>query len=90
MTIEECSEIKYYKKEIKTVAHYEDMASKKILRLRFCFKGQKYEKKKGYAKIGIEKAKEELETHFEEQMKLLNPKTIVKEGEIVYSVPIRM
>jgi hypothetical protein len=47
MTIEEFNEIKYYKKEIKTVAHYEDMASKKILRLRFCFKGQKYEKKKG-------------------------------------------
>jgi hypothetical protein len=47
---------------------YTDMASKKLIRVRYTYKSQKYEKTKGYAKIGIEKAREELEQWFDNEI----------------------
>ena len=62
MTKEEYDAIKYYQKEEKEIKpHFETIESNKTIRLRFNHNGQRFEKNKGYGKIGYNKAKDELD-----------------------------
>ena len=73
MAKEEFDAIKNYKKEAKELKpHFETIESKKIIRLRFNHNGDRSEKKKSYAKIGYDKAKEELDLYFSQEMAKLN------------------
>ena len=54
------------KKDI--IPKFSDLAKTKILLIRYNVNGMRFGKKRGYAKIGIEKAKEELNTWFNEQI----------------------
>jgi len=74
LTKEEYDKIKYYKKEEKEIIpHFDDISGSKI-RLRFYYNGEKYEKKLGYVKIGYEKAKDSLETYFNDKIQELKTK----------------
>ena len=50
------------------VPHFTDITGKKAIRLRYSINGMRYEKNMGYNKIGYDKAREELETWFNENV----------------------
>ena len=51
------------------IPRFTDIKNTKTIRLRYYVNGMPFEKKKGYAKIGYEKAKEELDIWFNEEVK---------------------
>ena len=82
MTVEEFNKIKYYEKEEKEITPiFTDMKSIKICRLRYSHNGERKEFKKGYAKIGYEKAKEHLENRFNEELQKIKIKELNNENK---------
>ena len=56
------------KEDKELIPHFDDLKTEHKIRLRFYYDKQKYEQKKGYKKIGYDKAKQELETWFNDKI----------------------
>ena len=84
LTIEQYNSIKYYEKEEvfkEIIPRFTDIKNKKIIRLKYYHKGEHFVKEKGYAKIGYDKAKEELNIWFNEQVEKIKMKEINNENK---------
>ena len=79
LTIKEYNNIKYYEKEEvfkEIIPRFTDIKNKNVIRLKYYHKGEHFVKEKGYAKIGYDKAKEELNIWFNEQVEKIKMKEI--------------
>lgn len=72
MAKEEFNDIKYYKtSETEITPHFEDLTAEHTIRIRFSCEGQRFQHKKGYKKIGYDKAKQKLETWLHDKIQEL-------------------